>query len=95
MSFLGLPIYGSQNHLLGAEDFWQDRIMVYDESGTNRQLPSQYDESFVTLEPKSGATFEALLYLQSSIYLQPDLLFPVERVMLPAFTVYRSANLTE
>jgi hypothetical protein len=40
LSFLGLPLFASQNHFLGTDSFWLDRIEIYDESGQNKQLPN-------------------------------------------------------
>jgi|JI9StandDraft_1071089.scaffolds.fasta_scaffold548115_1 hypothetical protein len=49
------------------------------------------------MEPKSGATFTATVFLQNNFHLIPDdILFPqLESAMLPIMAVYRSANLTQ
>jgi hypothetical protein len=57
MSFLGLPVLTSKNHFRGADPIWQDRALIFDESGENRQMDNEWDESFLLMEPKSGATF--------------------------------------
>jgi len=69
ISFLGLPMFASKNHWYGADDYWMQQVDIYDESGTHKQVANSYDEVVLVLEPKSGATFEATLFLQSSVYL--------------------------
>ena len=39
----------SKNHMQGADDYWQDRMEVYDESGENRQFPNEWDESILKM----------------------------------------------
>jgi len=68
---------------------------MYDESGKYIQKASHYDDTELVIEPKTGASFTATIYLQNSIYLDQDILFPREPHMLPVFTIYRSGNLTE
>lgn len=75
LSFLGLPLFASKNHLLGTESKWADLIEVYDESQTHPQFANEFDETYVIMEPKSGATFSATLYLQTNLYLKKDILF--------------------
>jgi len=43
LSFLGLPLFASKNHFLGTDQYWLDKVEMYDESGLNRQLPNSYD----------------------------------------------------
>jgi hypothetical protein len=70
LSFMGLPLFASKNHLLGTDPKWNALLEVYDESGKNQQLPSVYDDTEIIMEPKSGATFTATIYLQTNVYLQ-------------------------
>lgn len=95
LSFLGLPLFAGKNHFLGAEPIWAERVEIYDESGVHPQTANDYDESELVIEPKTGASFTATLYLQTSMLLKQDLLFPREETLLPIFTLYRSGNLTE
>lgn len=95
LSFLGLPLFASKNHFLGAEPHWADLVETYDESGAHRQSANDYDETEVIMEPNSGATFVATLYLQTSVLLPQDALFTQPPRMLPVFTLYRSGNMTE
>lgn len=43
LSFLGPPVFMSKNHMRGADDFWFDRMEIYDESGENPQYPNSWD----------------------------------------------------
>jgi hypothetical protein len=95
LSFMGLPLFASKNHFLGAEDKWRELVELYDESGQHPQFANDYDETEVLMEPKSGATFVATIYLQTSLYLNTDILFTREAHMLPVFTIYRSGNMSE
>lgn len=95
LSFLGLPLFASKNHFLGAEQAWADLVESYDESGTHPQQASEYDETEVIMEPNSGATFVATLYLQTNVLLPEDVLFTQKSRMMPVFTLYRSGNMTE
>jgi hypothetical protein len=94
LSFMGLPIFAGKNHFLDADSKWQELVELYDESGTHRQYANEFDESEVIIEPKTGATLIATIYLQSSFYMQQDFLFTAEPRMLPVVTIYRSANVT-
>lgn len=95
LSFLGLPLFASKNHFLGAEQYWADLVETYDETGAHPQQANDYDETEVIMEPNSGATFVATLYLQTNVLLPQDVLFKQQARMLPVFTLYRSGNMTE
>ena len=96
LSFMGPPVFAGRNHFLGTEDGWEDMVEFYDETGTDLQEPNQYDETVMLMEPRSGAVFEATIYLQSSLYFKGgDVLFKNKPMMLPFMTVHRSGNATQ
>ena len=48
------------------------------------------------MQPYTGVSFEATIFLQSNYYYEPDYLFRYDdSAMLPMFSLYRAGNLTE
>lgn len=92
-----MPAVVSKNHFFDSDPKWLDKVEMYDELGENKQSPSYYDDSYLIIEPKTGVTFSATLYLQNSVHMRPDeVLFPqLESTMLPVMTLFRSANMTQ
>ena len=69
--------------------------------------PSEWDDTYLIVEPYTGAVFEAVEYLQSNYYYTPTMLFPeYERIlnnetkeedghrMFPVSCAFRSGNVT-
>ena len=100
MSFQGFPAYIGKSHFLDAPSNWSELIEVYDETGSFKMKASKWDDSYIYLEPYTGASFTATIFLQSNYLYTPDLLFPefeqenTTMRMLPMFSVYRSGNIS-
>lgn len=86
----------SKNHFLDAPSNWSELIDIYDENRTFVQNASVYDDTYILLEPTTGTSFTATIYLQSNYELKQDELFSRSGLMmLPIFTVWRSGNMSE
>ena len=100
LSFQGFPCFIGKNHFLDAPKNWSELVGIYDESGKHKMEANEWDDSYIYLEPYSGASFTATIFLQSNYHYVPDLLFPETEVgnkterMLPMFSVYRSGNMS-
>lgn len=94
-SIMGAPVFVSKTHMLGTEESWHQAVQVFDESGQHPQRASHFDESFVTIEPVSGVSFQATINLQANLLFQPDELFSTAPLaMYPVYSIYRCGNLT-
>ena len=70
-------------------------VDIYDEKGENKFEASVYDDTYILLEPNTGTSFTASIYLQSNYEFKKDELFNRDQLMmLPIFTVWRSGNMS-
>ena len=86
----------SKNHFYDCPKNWSSFIDVYDEHQTFIYEASKYDDTYLHIEPITGTTFCALVYLQTSYQFQMDELFERNQtMMLPISTIWSSGNITE
>lgn len=95
-SILGGPVFNTKTHMYNMQPPMYERITVLNAEG-HLQLPNSWDESYISVEPISGASLQTVLNLQGVLLFEKDLLFKkiVDPVMIPFFSVYRSGNFTE
>lgn len=89
------PFFVSKNHFYDCPKNWSTLIDIVDESGQHYQNASWFDDCFIFSEPITGISFSATIFLQTSYLYEQDFLF--ERpgmMMLPIFSLWRSANVS-
>lgn len=94
MSFTGVPLFISKNHFLDADPAWENMVDIRSENGY-KQLSNPWDDTYLIVEPNTGASFTAVVYLQTNVLTSQDILFVREPIMIPVFSLYRSGNITE
>ena len=65
-----------KNHFKDAPSNWSELVDIYDETGIHKMTANKWDDSYIFLEPYTGASFSATIFLQSSYHYVPDILFP-------------------
>lgn len=71
-------------------------IGMYDEQQKYEFQPNIWDDTYIHIEPNTGTTFCATIYLQTNYYLeQDDLFWKNQTFMLPIFSIWRSGNISE
>jgi hypothetical protein len=102
-SLNGFPIFTSKNHFKDSSKNWSDIIDIWDENRTFIYHASKWDDSYIhyeviiyIIQPYSGATFSAVLYLQSNYFYEKDDLFTQNQTyLLPVFSINRGGNFSE
>lgn len=95
-SVAGAPLFISKNHFLDCPKNWSQFIDVYDEQQTFIYEASIYDDTYLQLEPNTGTSFGATIYLQTSYNFQMDELFERNQtLMLPVFSIWRAGNISD
>jgi len=92
-----VPVFFSKAHLLDADPYILEAVDVFwDSELTQKIVPTSADDTFVDVEPYSGANIGSMIRLQLNYELAQDDLFPnVTYAMLPLFILERGSNFTD
>jgi hypothetical protein len=95
-SINGAPLFVSKNHFYECPSNWSNFVSVYDEAQSFIYQPSIHDDTYLQIEPFTGTTFGATIYLQTNYLFQMDELFERNQtMMLPIFSLWRSGNISD
>lgn len=65
-SINGAPLFVSKNHFLDCPKNWSQLIDMYDEKQTFIYEASIWDDTLIQIEPYTGTSFGATIYLQTN-----------------------------
>lgn len=66
------PFFVSKNHFYDCPKNWSQLVDIYDESGRNKIEASFWDDTYLHIEPITGISFAATIYLQTNYLYEQD-----------------------
>lgn len=99
-SVLKLPMYASKPYYSDCDNLEEEKPVI-NRPPMNHSDPSEddditlYHESWVDIEPYSGACLRAAQKLMISAHLEQDELFDIDNKFLPIYYVFRTGNFTQ